>query len=70
MLELFQRRSIKVIRCLEPLSYEDSLGELGLYSLKKRRLHGDLSILTGSYKKDRHFLQHLFCQEKGATISN
>lgn len=55
---------------LEPFSYEDSLRELGLYNLKKKRLHGDLSILRGSYKKDRHSLARPFLSGKGATISD
>ena len=57
-----------MIKGLEHLSYEDRLRELGLFSLEKRRLRGNLiaafQYIKGAYKKDGEKLFMRSCSDR------
>ena len=52
LLERIQRRVTKMIQGMEYLSYKYQLREIGLFSLEKRRLRGDLRVAFQYLKKD------------------
>ena len=68
LLDPVLRRATETIQGVEYLSYEDKLGELGLFSLEKRMFQGDLIVALqhpkGNYRKERDRVFSRVCGDR------
>ncbi|XP_073516627.1 uncharacterized protein [Phyllobates terribilis] len=73
-LERVQRRATKVIKGMEGLEYPERLSKLGLFTLEKRRLRGDLinmyKYIRGQYRDLSHdlFIPRMVTKTRGHTM--
>ena len=64
MLKGVQRRATKMIPSLRELSYEESLKRLGMFSLRRRRLMGNMNeVFKMMHGIDKVNLRKRFCIE-------